>query len=86
MLWVFPTAPKRTPVRIIRLILKTLLNGKQPYKRVKLDGDSSLATSIDVTNLLVDQFTISMENTGGDASSINGNNERHNRIIHNMEI
>ena len=27
-----------------------------------------------------------METTGGDASWINGNNERHNRSIHNMVI
>ena len=29
---------------------------------------------------------LTMENTGGDASWLNGNNERHNRSIHNMVI
>ena len=36
------------------------------------------------TNLLVDYFNIAMKNTGGDASCLNGNNEIHNRSIHNM--
>ena len=27
-----------------------------------------------------------METTGGDASCLNGNNEKHNRSIHNMVI
>ena len=34
--------------------------------------------------ILVDEFRIAMETTVGDASWINGNNEIHNRIIHNM--
>ena len=40
----------------------------------------------DVTNLLVNEFKIYIETTGGDASWINVNNERHNRSIHNMVI
>ena len=36
------------------------------------------------TNLLVNDFKISMETTGGDASWLNVKNERHNRSIHNM--
>ena len=49
-----------------------------------VDKDCSLENSIDVTNLLVKELKISMEITGGDAYFINGNNERHNRSIHNM--
>ena len=40
----------------------------------------------DATNLLVYEFIIAMETSGGDASWINGNNELHNRSIHNMVI
>ena len=86
MLWVFQTAPKRAPVRIIRLIMTTLMNEKQPYKRVRVDEDGTLSNSTDVTNLPVDKFKISMEATGGDASRLNEKNERHNRSIHNMVI
>ena len=46
--------------------------------------DGALEKSTDVTNLLVDDFRISMETTGADDSWINGNNERQNRSIYNM--
>ena len=49
-----------------------------------VDGNVSLENSTDVTNLLVDDFKMSMETTGGNALWTNGNNERHNRSIHNM--
>ena len=45
-----------------------------------------MENSTDITNLLIDEFEISMETPGGDTSWINGNNERHNRSIHNMVI
>ena len=48
--------------------------------------DVTLANSTDVTNLLVYEFNVSMETTSGDALWINDNNERHDRIIHNMVI
>ena len=40
--------------------------------------------SIDVTNLLIEEFKISMETTGGDASWMNGKNKIHNKSIHKM--
>ena len=51
---------------------------------MRADEDGALAISTDVTNLLVDELNVSTENTGGDTLWINGNNERHNRRIHNM--
>ena len=63
----------------------TLINEQHPNKRIRVDEDSELANSTYVTNLLVDDFKISMETTGGDAYWLNGKNERHNIIIHNME-
>ena len=51
-----------------------------------IDEDSALVKSAYFINLLVDQFTIFIETAGVDASGINGNNERHNIIIHNMVI
>ena len=81
---VFPTASKLDPVHIIQLILTTLNNEQHLCKRVRVDEDGFLASSTDVTNLLVDEFNISMETTGGDSSYSNGNNQRQNKIIHNM--
>ena len=60
VLWVFPTASKIAPVCIIRFILKTLINEQHPFKYVRVDKDSVLENSIDVTNLLVDELKISM--------------------------
>ena len=37
MLWVFSTAYKRAPVRIIHFILTTLMNEQHPFKRVRVD-------------------------------------------------
>ena len=56
-------------------------NKQHPFKRIRVDGDIALENSTDVTNLLVDDFKISMETTGGDVSWLNGKNERHNRSI-----
>ena len=84
MIQVSPTASKRTHVRIIRFILTTLLNEQHPRKRVRVYEYSALENSTYITNLIVDEFKISMETTGDDASWINGNNEIHNRSIHNM--
>ena len=51
---------------------------------VRVDEDGALENSTDVTNIIVDDFNIFMQNTGGNASCINENNEIHNRSIHNM--
>ena len=51
---------------------------------MKVDEDGVLENSIDVTNLIVDYFNVSMETTGGDVLWINVNNTIHNRRIHNM--
>ena len=72
MLWVF--SPKQSPVCIICFILKTLKNEQHQCKHVIVDKNNALENSIDVTNCLVDEFRITMETTGGDASWINGNN------------
>ena len=51
---------------------------------MRVDEDGALEKSTYVTNILVDEFNISMENTGGYASSLNGKNKIHTRIIHSM--
>ena len=84
MIWLLPTASKWYPLRIIIFVLTTLKNKQHPWKYVRVDEDHAIDKSADITNLLVDKFRNSMENTDVDASWINGNNERHNRIIHKM--
>ena len=84
MLWVFPTAYKKSLVRIIHFILTTLNNEQHLWKRVRVYNYGALVYSTDVTNLLVDEFRITMENTGGYASWIYVKNERHSRSIHTM--
>ena len=49
-----------------------------------VDNYGTLENSTDFTNLVVDDFRISMETAGGDASCRNVTNEIHNRSIHNM--
>ena len=53
---------------------------------MRVAEDGTLENSTDITNLLVYDYNISIENTGGDASWINGKNERHIIIIINMVI
>ena len=62
------------------------MNDQHPCKLVRVDEDSALENSTDVTNLFVYEFKISMETTGGDAYCLNVKYERHNRSIHNMVI
>ena len=68
ILWEFPTAYKRPPVRISFFILTALKNEQHPQKIVKFDKYVTLANSTDVTNLLFDELNISMETNDGDAS------------------
>ena len=51
---------------------------------MRIDEDGKFKNSTDITKILVDEFSISMKSTGGDASWLNGKNERRNRRIHNM--
>ena len=74
MLWEFPTLSKKSPVRIIRFILKTLNNEQHPCKFVRVYENGALEKSTYVTNLIFDSFKIFMETTGGDESWINGKN------------
>ena len=84
MLWVFPTAYKIPPFPIIRFILTILNNEQHPLTRVRVDEDGALENSTYVTNLLIEEFKISVETTGDDAYWLNGKTERNNRSIQNM--
>ena len=49
-----------------------------------VDDNSTLENSIDITNIIVDNFIIYTETAGGDVSWINGKNEIQNRSIPSM--
>ena len=86
VLWVLTTSSKRAPVQIIPFIIIKLKNEQHTCKRVIVEKYVSLQKSTYVTNLLVENFNISMETTGGDALWINGKNEIQNISIDNMVI
>ena len=68
MLWIFPTTSKRAPARTIRFILTAPNNEKHPCTCIVVYDHIALENSTYLTNLLIEQFKIFMENTGGDAS------------------
>ena len=68
MLYILYAPSKRSPIRIIRFVLKISNNEQHPYKCVIVDEDGTLENSIDVTNLLVDEIKMFMKTSGGDAS------------------
>ena len=53
---------------------------------MRVDEDGNLVQSSDVTNILVEKFSIATKKTGGYNSQINGNNEKYNTITKNMII
>ena len=66
MIWLFHTASRLAPVRVILFILTTLNNKQHPCKCVRNDEYGTLKISTDVTKFLVNDFIISMETNGGD--------------------
>ena len=53
---------------------------------MRIDEDCALEKSTDVTNRIFELLGIDMETSGGYAGWLNGRNEWHNIIIHNMNI
>ena len=84
IIWVFNNVSKISPVFIIRLILTTLLNKQHPCKRVIVEEDGDLSKSTYFIYLLVDDFSITKETTGGNVPWLNGDSKTHNSSIHAM--
>ena len=61
ILKIFSTEYKRSSVIVILFVLTTLKNAKNPCRSVIVDDNGAFSKSADVTNLLVDQFIISIE-------------------------
>ena len=63
MIWACSTSSKISPVWIICFILTTLNNEQHLYRYVIVDDDIALSNSTNVTNLIADEFSITMEHT-----------------------
>ena len=61
-------------------------NEHHPCRGASGDKGGTLEKSTDATNIIVDEFIVSMKTTGGYNSWLIGNNERHNRSIRNIVI
>lgn len=75
----FCTRYKRAPVDIIKWIIQTINNQGHQVKYVRFDEGGELARSHEINSMLVEEFQIIMQTTGGYASHLNGAVERGNR-------
>ena len=84
MLWVFATPNKQPPLRVILFFLDTLRREGCACRFMRTDEDGALARSSEFTSMLLDEYRITLQTTGGFASWLNSKNERQNQTIHNM--
>jgi len=75
----FCTRNKRAPVDVIKWIITTLRGQGKKVQFVRFDEGGELARSKDVNKMLVEDFQIIMQTTGGYASHLNGVTEREHR-------
>ena len=66
LLWELPNTSKQDPFHNIDFILITLRNEQHPLKLVRVDEDGDMEKRTDATKILVYDFNIYMETTGGD--------------------
>ena len=75
----FCTRRKRAPVDIIRWILLTLRKQKKEVNFVRFDEGGELARCEELNQMLLNEFQVVMQTTGGYASHLNGVTERGHR-------
>ena len=75
----FCTRRKRAPVDIIRWIIITLRSQGKKVNFIRFDEGRELARSYEINNMLVTEFQVVMQTTGGYASHLNGCTERGHR-------
>jgi hypothetical protein len=83
MLWIFCTANKRAPIKILSYFFSIMKKENKNITTIRVDEDGALARSYEFTELLL-QHSITLETTGGYASFLNGKVERPNRTIADM--
>jgi len=75
----FCTRHKRAPLDILRWIFLTLKQQKKDVNYVRFDEGGELARSYEINKMLVEEFQIVMQTTGGYSSHLNGVTERGHR-------
>ena len=82
--WTFCTTSKRPPINIMRFFLHQMqLDDKKP-QFIRCDEGGEVIRSEDFCKMLLDEFKITAQTTGGYSSWINGKAERHNQSINTM--
>lgn len=83
MLWSFPTASKRIPLKILDYFFNMLDKEGISVLGVQVDEDGALANNSEFSDFLIDH-SVTSESTGGYASFLNGKIERPHRTIGQM--
>ena len=83
-LWVFCTPSKRPPIDIMRFFLRQIQKDGKQVQFIRSDEGGEVIKSEDFCQMLLKEFQITAQTTGGYSSWINGKSERHNQTINNM--
>ena len=82
--WAFCTPSKRPPLHIIRVLFHHLKSINKAPQFVRCDEGGELSRCEDFCEMLLKEFNIVLQTTGGYSSWINGKVERHNQSINTM--
>ena len=82
--WAFCTPNKRPPLDIMRFFLQQMKRDKKNPQFIRCDEGGEVIRSEDFCEMLLKEFQITAQTTGGYSSWINGKGERHNQSINNM--
>ena len=82
--WIFCTSSKRPPIDIMRYFLHQLKMSNKSTQFIRCDEGGEVTRSDDFCKMLLTEFNITVETTGGYASWINGKAKPHNQSINIM--
>ena len=79
----FPSRSKRPPLDILKFLVSTFINQDKEVAFIRLDEYGALARSSEFIRTCPN-MNIIVHTTGGDASSLNGKSESHNKTLANI--
>ena len=79
--WGFPTRSRRPPIAILKWLVLNLRRQGIEIIELRVDEDGSLANSTEFMTMCRDDLNLTVQTTGGYASTINGKAETPNRTI-----
>ena len=82
--WGFPTRSRRPPIGILKWLVLNLRRQGLEVIELRVDEDGSLANSTEFMAMCRDELNLTVQTTGGYASTINGKAETPNRTIKRM--